>query len=127
LNPKKSEHIIALMDEPDKQLISTLISYYWKDMRKTLSGCVSNNIIIEGLGTFKAKPWKLPEVIKKTECIVAKYKNIVETQVPVTYRVFSILKEYEEKLEKLKALQGLIDEDKLKKEQIKQKRNVEKN
>jgi hypothetical protein len=126
LNPKKSEHIIALMDEPDKQLISTLISYYWKDMRKTLSGCVSNNIIIEGLGTFKAKPWKLPEVIKKTECIVAKYKNIVETQVPVTYRVFSILKEYEEKLEKLKALQGLIDEDKLKKEQIKQKRNVEK-
>lgn len=127
MNPKKSEHIIALMDEPDKQLISTLISYYWKDMRKTLSGCVSNNIIIEGLGTFKAKPWKLPEVIKKTECIVAKYKNIVETQVPVTYRVFSILKEYEEKLEKLKALQGLIDEDKLKKEQIKQKRNVEKN
>lgn len=126
MNPKKSEHIIALMDEPDKQLISTLISYYWKDMRKTLSGCVSNNIIIEGLGTFKAKPWKLPEVIKKTECIVAKYKNIVETQVPVTYRVFSILKEYEEKLEKLKALQGLIDEDKLKKEQIKQKRNVEK-
>ena len=127
MNPKKSEHIIALMDEPDKQLISTLISYYWKDMRKTLSGCVSNNIIIEGLGTFKAKPWKLPEVIKKTECIVAKYKNIVETQIPVTYRVFSILKEYEEKLEKLKALQGLIDEDKLKKEQIKQKRNVEKN
>lgn len=126
MNPKKSEHIIALMDESDKQLISTLISYYWKDMRKTLSGCVSNNIIIEGLGTFKAKPWKLPEVIKKTECIVAKYKNIVETQVPVTYRVFSILKEYEEKLEKLKALQGLIDEDKLKKEQIKQKRNVEK-
>lgn len=126
MNPKKSEHIIALMDESDKQLISTLISYYWKDMRKTLSGCVSNNIIIEGLGTFKAKPWKLPEVIKKTECIVAKYKNIVETQVPVTYRVFSILKEYEEKLEKLKALQGLIDKDKLKKEQIKQKRNVEK-
>lgn len=112
-----------MMSEPNKNLASDLISFYWKDVRKALSDCKGANIIIEGLGTFRAKSWKLDEIIEENEKKRDRYKALVDNQNPITFQKFAILKEYEDKLEKLYALREKLEQDKLKKEQVKQKRN----
>lgn len=112
-----------MMSEPNKNLVSDLISFYWKDVRNALSDCKGANIIVEGLGTFRAKSWKLDEIIEENEKKRDRYKAIVDSQNPITFQKFAILKEYEDKLEKLYALREKLEQDKLKKEQVKQKRN----
>ncbi len=116
MNPKKPEEIIRMLSEPDKKLAEELVSFYWKDIRKALSDCKGINIIVHGLGTFKAKPWKLAELIRENENKRNKYKEILEKQNPISFQKFAILKEYEDKLEKLYRLRNLIEENNLKKE-----------
>lgn len=123
MNPKKPSEITKMISETDHKLVSELISFYWKEVRKSLSNCKGANIVIEGLGTFRAKSWKLPDVITETEKMRDKYKAIVDAQTPITFQKFAILKDYEEKLEQLNALKVMIEEDELKKQQVKDKRN----
>tara|TARA_B110000503_G_C7157013_1_gene417787 strand:+ start:1794 stop:2219 length:426 start_codon:yes stop_codon:yes gene_type:complete len=130
LNPKKSSDIfpiVAKAADAKEQLVEAIVSFYWKEIRDTLVNCKSHNVFIDGLGTFKAKPWKLPEVILKYERMVKKYQELITGENKLTLQKFSILKDYEEKLEKLYKLRKMIDADKDKKEQVKQKRHAEKN
>lgn len=130
MNPKKSSDIfpiVAQAADAKEQLVEAIVSFYWKEIRDTLVNCKSHNVFIDGLGTFKAKPWKLPEVILKYERMVKKYQELITGENKLTLQKFSILKDYEEKLEKLYKLRKMIDADKDKKEQVKQKRHAEKN
>jgi len=130
LNPKKPSDIFPIVAEATgakEQLVEDIVSFYWKEVRDTLVNCKSHNVFIDGLGTFKAKPWKLPEVILKYERMVKKYQELITGENKLTLQKFSILKDYEEKLEKLYELRKMIDADKDKKEQVKQKRYAEEN
>jgi len=130
LNPKKPSDlfsIVAQAADAKEQLVEAIVSFYWKEVRDNLVNCKSHNVFINGLGTFKAKPWKLPEVILKYEKMVKKYQELITGENKLTLQKFSILKDYEEKLEKLYKLRKMIDADKDKKDQVKQKRYAEKN
>ena len=130
MNPKKPSDIFPIVAEAanaKEQLVEDIVSFYWKEVRDTLVNCKSHNVFIDGLGTFKAKPWKLPEVILKYERMVKKYQELITGENKLTLQKFSILKDYEEKLEKLYELRKMIDADKDKKEQVKQKRYAEEN
>lgn len=130
MNPKKPDDIfpiVAEATENPKELVEAIVSFYWKEVRDTLINCKSHNVFIDGLGTFRAKPWKLPEVILKYERMVKKYQDLISGENKMTIQKFSILKDYEEKLERLHELQKMIDADKDKKEQVKQKRYAEEN
>lgn len=124
MNPKKPKDIIELMSEPDKNLVNDLVSFYFKDVRKALSEAQATNIIVEGLGTFRAKSWKLPDIIAETEKMRDKYKAVVDNQNPITFQKFAILKDYEDKLEKLYALRDKLELDKQKKEQMKHLKEI---
>ena len=130
MNPKKPNDIFPIVAEAtgtQKKLVEDIVSFYWKEVRDTIVNCKSHNVFIDGLGTFKAKPWKLPEVILKYERMVNKYRDLITGENKMTLQKFSILKDCEEKLEKLYELRNMIEADKDKKEQVKQKRYGEQN
>lgn len=127
MNPKKSSDIIPIVAEAtgiQKKLIEDIVSFYWKEVRETIINCKSHNIFVDGLGTFKAKPWKLPEIILKYERLVGKYQDLITGENKMTIQKFAILKDYEEKLERLQKLQVMIEADVDKKQQVKNKRNA---
>jgi len=97
LNPKKPSDIFPIVAEAanaKEQLVEDIVSFYWKEVRDTLVNCKSHNVFIDGLGTFKAKPWKLPEVILKYERMVKKYQELITGENKLTLQKFSILKDY---------------------------------
>jgi hypothetical protein len=129
LLPKKSSELYKQTAEEcnvSEQLVNDLITFYWQEIRKTLSSCSATNVIVKGLGTFKAKPWKIKDVLLKHENIINKYKQDVGDGKKISFYKFSILKEVEENMNKILALQKLIEAEELKKQTVKQKRNAQK-
>ena len=116
--PKKySEIIKPVADEfeVNEQLVTHIVEAYWKDVRKNLVNCEANNIIVSGLGTFIAKPWKVPQLINSYQGIVDKYKSIIESGNKISFQKFAFMKEHQERIEVLKNLLNMINEDKNKK------------
>lgn len=127
MNPKKPEHLISpvakKLDVAEK-LVEYVIEAYWKAVRNALTSCESNYIMLHGLGTFKAKSWKLPELKHRYESLVGKYKAIIDSGQKISFQKFAIMKELEERLEELDKLKCLIEEDQAKRLIIKEKRNA---
>lgn len=129
MNPRKPNELIDSVAQKlgvSEKLVEHVVEYYWKAIRKNLVNCEATNVKLHGLGTFRAKPWKLADMIRKYNNIVLKYKSTIEAGDKISFQKFAIMKEAEEKLAQLNRLKDLVQEDENKKLTIKEKRNAEK-
>jgi nucleoid DNA-binding protein len=115
---------IADENEVSVNLVKEFVTFYWKEIRKKLSNAEGPNIIVHGLGTFRVKPWKVPEVMLEYENTIKKYKKIIDSGDRISFQKFAILKDNENRLKQLQNLQSMLQEDHQKKKKIKEKRNA---
>lgn len=70
MQPKKSKQLIAttgeMLNMPEKT-IEDVVSYYWQEVRKSLSGLKHQRIHLTNLGDFYVKHWKMDEKIVALE------------------------------------------------------------
>lgn len=70
MQPKKAKQLIATTGEmlniPEKT-IEDVVSYYWQEVRKSLSGLKHQRIHLTNLGDFYVKHWKMDEKITALE------------------------------------------------------------
>ena len=118
--PKSHKHFIQPTSEElgiSKSLVEDVITFYYYELRKTLSNLEFHNIQVEGVGSFKVKHNELLRLIKK-------YENHLSVITPDTFSQMTIKKDIEDKLAKvLKAHAFLIEDFDRKKEFYKQKKN----
>jgi hypothetical protein len=70
LRPKKSKEFIPLIAEKadvSAELAEDVILYYWREIRKSLSGLSHSRIHVTNLGDFVTKYWKIDEKIDMLE------------------------------------------------------------
>lgn len=121
--PKKSVEMIAYTAKAldvDLNLVKDFTSFYWSDVRKALIDMRDVNIYVDNLGTFKAKTWKVDELQQKYEDMLGHYAKAQQDK--MSFLKFTIQKEIEVKLDKVKNLMKIIEKAKEKKQLVKQKR-----
>lgn len=124
MRPKKTKLLIQKTAEItglDEKLVDDFSSYYWNEVRKSMVEMRGHRIFVEGFGTFYAKEWKVADLKKKFEEIIASYNKMI-TANRMTYQKYAILKDVELKLEKVLNLEKMIEADKIKKLNVKEKR-----
>lgn len=110
--PKKPNILykdIAEENDLSENLVDALIGFYYKEVRKELSGLTHTRINIDGLGQFVVKARTVDALILKCERIIAKTDD---------YKFSSYFnkKRLEGKLEELRAIKVKLDADKEKKQ-----------
>jgi nucleoid DNA-binding protein len=103
--PKKPEKIIKQVSEDldlPESMIDDIVSFYYKEVRKTLSSLEHIRIDITGLGHFVIKKGSVSRLTKKYE----NYMNKYDSQ---TFTNYHNKKYAESKLEKLKHVKTVID------------------
>lgn len=110
--PKKAEVIIKQVAEEKDIPVSTvddIVSFYYKEVRKTLSSLEHLKINLPGLGSFIIKQSSVEKSIRKHE-------NIIKASDTQTFINYHNIKNAEVKLEKLqkarKKIEGYIQEKK---------------
>lgn len=116
--PKNSKHYIiptSLDLDLNSELVEDVISFYYMSLRKTLSNLECHNIQVESLGVFKVKQKELPKLVYKYE----KHLSVLK---PETFNQMAIKKEIEEKLESVKNLRKLLNDEKIRKKEFLKKK-----
>ena len=70
LNPKKAKDFIPDVVKElslPQSFVEDVISYYWQEVRKSLTGLKHNRIHVTNLGDFVTKHWKLDDKIERLE------------------------------------------------------------
>lgn len=127
--PKKPNTLLKAAAEAtgnDLQLVEDITSFFWEDTRKALVDLRSHNIYIESFGTFVVKSWKIPETEKSLVAQITHYNDLQESK-KMTFQRFSILKDLQQRLDKINAVKEMIAKDLIKKQQVKDKRNASNN
>ena len=90
--PKKHKEVLKKTIEDngfDKSFAEDAISFYWSEIRKSLSDLAHTNITVKRLGTFSVKTWKVQEFIEN-------YRKCVEKMEAMTFKDAT----YKRKMEK---------------------------
>lgn len=109
--PKNSKHyIIPTAEELDisADLVEDVVGFFYRTVRTHLSDLKSDNLMIENLGSFKVKAKELPK-------LYAKYTHHLSVISDDTFNQMSIKKDVTQKLEKVIALQKLMNANKKRK------------
>lgn len=88
----------------DEELTLHLFDFYWKRVRNHLTSLEYPNVYLHGIGTLTAKPTKVPYLIEKYERIITYYNKLILRN-KISIQQFTIYKESEASLAKLKKLQ----------------------
>lgn len=99
-----------------EDLVRDAVGMYWSDVRKALTDMQHHAIFIDKLGTFSAKEKRLKEALEKHE----RYDSLNKGD---TYRKMAMKQEGQSRITKIKALLELIEKDKQKKQEVKNKRD----
>lgn len=70
MRPKKAKELIpqvAKENELPQEAVEAIISYYWREVRKSLSSLKHSRIHLTNLGDFVIKHWKLDDKIEMLE------------------------------------------------------------
>ena len=70
MKPKKAKEFIpevAMETNVSEETVSGILSYYWQEVRKSMSGLKHSRIHITNLGDFVVKHWKVDEKIQMLE------------------------------------------------------------
>ncbi len=124
MKPKKARLLyqdIAEEQDVSKQLVESLVDFYYKNVRTLLSELYHPRINITGLGTFTAREGAIKKAIPRFE----KYLENHDTS---TYSAYYNKKMLEEKVEFLHSVKEQIEAEKIRKEKfIKRKNEFKKN
>lgn len=117
--PRKAKEFIKPTAEKlgcSEDLVDTLTNFYWQAVRQALSNPTKVAVAVGDFGVFNVKPWKLQQFI-------IEYDRIIDNTDLDTFRKYAAIKQLEKKKIILDKLILEIEELKLKKQQIKDKRN----
>lgn len=115
MKPKKSKEIIPVVAKEldiSEQMVSDVTSFYWQEIRKSLSSLKHSRIHITNLGDFTIKHWKLDDKIDKLEKFKENFRQKGLQEIVTRFRT-------DETLFDLKAIKVLMDEEKQRKDFIK--------
>ena len=119
MKPKKARLLYEeISEEKDlsKDLVESLVDFYYKNVRTLLSELYHPRINITGLGIFTARENAIKKAIPRFE----KYLKNHDTS---TYSAYYNKKMLEEKIEFLQCISEQIDSEKKRKEEFKDNKN----
>lgn len=115
LKPTKAKTFIKNVAEEQQlseELVSSIITYYWQEVRKSLSGLKHSRVHITNLGDFVIKHWKLDEKIAKLERFEESNRQKGLQQMTARFKTVETLFD-------LRALKAIMEEEKQRAEFIK--------
>ncbi len=115
MRPRKAKEFIpevALQTEVSEEAVSTILSYYWQGVRKSLSGLKHSRVHLTNLGDFVIKHWKVDEKIQMLEQFEEKSRLKGLQQMTARFKTA-------ENLYDLRSLKQVIEEEKQRAEFIK--------
>jgi hypothetical protein len=119
LIPKKHKDILRKLIEEkgyDKSFTEDAVSFYWSEVRKSLSELAAPSITVRRLGTFQIKDWKVDEFIES-------YRRHLETHEGFTFREFKYRRQMENQYNNFIKLKQDLAECEKKKQGVKHKRS----
>jgi len=118
LVPIRSKDIIKEYcdeNDVDRAFIEDVMSFFWKSVRIKLTGLEYHRMYVIGLGTFEVKPHKISEHLKD-------FGNYVRKMDKIKYISSEKKESMKQYYESLLRLQSQLDNDKLKRSKILEKR-----
>ena len=115
MKPTKAKTFIKNVAEEQQlseELVSSIITYYWQEVRKSLSGLKHSRVHITNLGDFVIKHWKLDEKIAKLERFEESNRQKGLQQMTARFKTVETLFD-------LRALKAIMEEEKQRAEFIK--------
>ena len=115
MKPRKSKELIPIVAEElglSQQMVSDVTSFYWQEIRKSLSSLKHARIHVTNLGDFTIKHWKLDDKIEKLETFKENFRQKGLQEIVTRFRT-------DETLFDLKAIKALMEEEKQRKDFIK--------
>lgn len=115
MKPRKSKDFIPIVAEElnlSQQMVSDVTSFYWQEIRKSLSSLKHARIHVTNLGDFTIKHWKLDDKIEKLETFKENFRQKGLQEIVTRFRT-------DETLFDLKAIKALMEEEKQRKDFIK--------
>ena len=115
MRPRKAKEFIpAVAKQTDlpEETVSAIVSFYWGEVRKNLSGLKHTRVHLTNLGDFVIKHWKVQEKINMLEQFEENNKQKGLQQMTARFRTA-------ENLFELKTMQKLMEEEKQRAEFIK--------
>ena len=115
MKPRKSKDLIPIVAEElgiSQQMVSDVTSFYWQEIRKSLSSLKHARIHVTNLGDFTIKHWKLDDKIEKLETFKENFRQKGLQEIVTRFRT-------DETLFDLKAIKALMEEEKQRKDFIK--------
>ena len=100
-----------------EELVTDVIDFYWKEVKKQLEEPTHISITIEDFGTFEARKQQI-------EYLIEKHKKIIKHMKPTTYNKHTLMNIAVDKLGKLEGMLELCKAQELKKKQV---REIQKN
>jgi hypothetical protein len=94
LRPKKAKQFIPeLASELNLpiEMVEEVISYYWREVRKSLSGLKHTRVHLTNLGDFTIKHWKLSDKIEMLEKFEEKNRLKGMQQITARYKTAETL------------------------------------
>jgi nucleoid DNA-binding protein len=119
LKPVKRKQLVAKtaneMELP-VELVDDVVKFFYGELNKTLIACEDIAIEVPKLGTFVVKYKSLDHLIHHTEAKIPYYRNMG------TMRSYQYALDNEQALVKYNALREVLEKERKRKEEIKQKR-----
>ena len=115
MKPRKSKELIPIVAEElglSQQMVSDVTSFYWQEIRKSLSSLKHARIHVTNLGDFTIKHWKLDDKIESLENFKENFRQRGLQEIVTRFRT-------DEALFDLKAIKVLMEEEKQRKDFIK--------
>jgi nucleoid DNA-binding protein len=119
LLPKKSKDLIPLVAKElnlSEDEIGEIVDIYWKEIRKALTETKSPRVMVNFFGTFRVKENTLQKLKETHEAFLKKQDPETMTFHKHHWRV-----EIEKRLENLEKLIAIVESDKIRKRETKQK------
>lgn len=115
MKPTKAKTFIPQVAEQTGlpvEMVDAIISFYWQEVRKSLSGLKHSRVHITNLGDFVTKHWKLDEKIAKLERFEEYNRQRGLQQMTARFKTVETLFD-------LRALKAILEEEKQRAEFIK--------
>ena len=122
MRPRKTKEFIPEVAQEtgiSEEIVSAIVSYYWQEVRKSMSSLKHSRIHVTNLGDFVTKHWKIDEKIERLE--KWEENNKLKGMQELTARFKTA-----ETLYDLKNLKKIIEEEDQRKEFIKLHKNESK-
>ena len=119
LNPKSYKDITKKVSkdlELSEELVQDVVNFFYSRVRQNLTKLTSSSILLPGLGTFKLRVSKLQKHIKKNE-------DILQNLDPTKFEKYGAHKSVKEKLDRLIAIQKIVDQEKQQRQTFYEKRD----